>query len=100
MNLERRADDEQQPRAPSELERALDLGRRQKLAEEHHVGLEDLAAGGASRCLRLSQEPEYALEPIAPAAGRTAGGPDRAVHLDDLGAARPLVQPIDVLRHD
>jgi hypothetical protein len=55
MNFERRSDDEQQPRAPGELERALDPCRRQKLAEEHHVGLENLAAGRTRRCIRLGQ---------------------------------------------
>src|SRR5829696_6328675 len=87
MNLERRSDHEQQLRAPSELEGAFACGRRQELAEEHHIGLENLAAGRTGWRVRLREQPEHPLEPAALAAGEAAGGSDRAMHLDHLGAA-------------
>ena len=53
MHLERGADDKQQAGAPRELEGPLDRSRREQLAEEDDVGLEDRAAVVARRRVRV-----------------------------------------------
>src|SRR5205085_10893915 len=100
VHLERRADDEEERRLAGERERAVDRLRGEELAEEDDVGLQDPAAVQAGRRAAAGplEELEHVLERIpsaAPGAGRAA---DRAVHLDDLAAAGPLVQEVDVLR--
>ena len=43
MNLERGADDDQQPGGGAQLPRPLERRHGQQLAEHHHTGLQDLA---------------------------------------------------------
>ena len=97
-DLERRADDEHERGAARELGRALHRARRKQLAEEHDAGLQDLAAVGAERRRPLLELREHVRRcPRVQRQREADGGADRAVHLDDLAAARARVQRVDVL---
>src|SRR6266516_7555349 len=101
MDLERRADDEQEPRAACELVGAVDPLWRQQLAEGDDIRLHDLATRRARwRLLRLGEQLQHARQLIAAAAAGTGRGANRPVHLHDGLASGPLVQEIDVLRDD
>jgi hypothetical protein len=100
MNLERRADHEQQPRLSRERERTRDRALREQLAEEDDVRLEDGAALRTLRRRRLLEQREDARELVPRPAPRARRGADRAVHLDHLAAAGARVEQVDVLRHD
>ena len=100
-DLEARADHEQEPGLPGELEGTVDRLGRQQLVEEDDARFQDGAAGlAARRSLAGFDELEDARQPVGGAAARAARRPDRAVHLDHVAASGALVQPVDVLRHD
>ena len=99
-HLQRRADDEQQPRLAHELRRPVDLARREELAEHDDVGLEDRAAGRARRRAELVHEPDDLRPRHADAVDKADGGADRAVYLDHVPRAGELVERVDVLRHE
>ena len=101
MDLERRADHEQQPGPAGERERAVDRLGREQLVEEDDVRLQDGRATGTPRrpVTGLEQRDDLGKR-VASAAHRAGRGADRPVHLDHVSAPSPLVKEVDVLGDD
>jgi hypothetical protein len=100
MDFQRGADAQQQVGTLAHRPRAKQSGRRQQLAEQHHVGLDRTAAALTARHALLvgGQTPARLLQRHAAAAGRARAAGDAAVHLNQLARAGLAVQRVDVLR--
>ena len=78
------------------LHRAIECLFVQSLFVEHHVGLDTPAAGAARHALRML-DVGHVVELAALLAVVAQGA---SVQLEDILAARRLMQPVDILRDD